>query len=83
MEVHAGDILKVAVSTLSAKAKLFNNSIFNSNGNVAQDQDDGDDDMDDDDDKMPSQGQIVYQPAIHSQMTDAEIKKYFKKRKPA
>ena len=74
MEVHPGDILKVAVSTLSAKAKLFNNSIFNPNGNVAQDQDDGDDDMDDDD-KMPSQGQIVDLPAIHSQMIDAEIKK--------
>ena len=44
-------ILKMAVPTLSAKA---NDSIFNSNGNVAQDQDDGDDDMDDDnDDKMP------------------------------
>ena len=63
-------ILKVAVSTLSAKA---NNSIFNPNGNVAQDQDDGDDgddDMDDDDDdnddKMPSQVQIVDLPAIHS-----------------
>ena len=54
MEVPPGDILKVAVSTLSAKAKLFNNSILNPNGNVAQDQDDGDDDMDDDD-KMPSQ----------------------------
>ena len=80
MEVPPGDILKVAVSTLSAKAKLFNNSIFNPNGNVAQDQDD---DVDDDDDKMPSQGQIVDLPAIHSQMTDAEIKKYFKKRKPA
>ena len=81
MEVPPGDILKVAVSTLSAKAKLFNNSIFNPNGNVAQDQDD---DMDDDDDKMPSQGQIVDLPAIHScQMTDAEIKKIFKKRKPA
>ena len=78
MEVPPGDILKVAVSTLPAKAKLFNNSIFNSNGNVAQDQDDGDDDMDDDDDdKMPSQGQIVDLPAIHSQMTDAEIKKIF------
>ena len=75
MEVPPGDILKVAVSTLSAKAKLFNNSIFNPNGNVAQDQDDGDDDMDDDDDKMPSQGQIVDLPAIHSQLTDAEIKK--------
>ena len=75
MEVPPGDILKVAVSTLSAKAKLFNNSMFNQNGNVAQDQDDGDDDMDDDDDKMPSQGQIVDLPAIHSQMTDAEIKK--------
>ena len=71
MEVPPGDILKVAVSTLSAKAKLFNNSIFNPNGNVAQDQDDGDDD------KMPSQGQIVDLPAIHSQMTDAEIKKIF------
>ena len=59
--------------------KLFNNSIFNPNGNVAQDQDDGDDD-----DKMPSQGQIVDLPAMHSQMTDAEIKKIFKKkRKPA
>ena len=45
MEVFPGDILKVAVSTLSAKAKPFNNSIFNPNGNVAQDQDDGDDDM--------------------------------------
>ena len=76
MEVPPGDILKVAVSTLSAKAKLFNNSIFNSNGNVAQDQDDGDDDMDDDD-KMPLQGQIVDLPAIHSQMTDVEIKKIF------
>ena len=41
----------MAVPTLSAKANDF---IFNSNGNVAQDQDDGDDDMDDDnDDKMP------------------------------
>ena len=78
MEVLPGDILKVAVSTLSAKAKLFNNSIFNLNGNVAQDQDDSDV-MDDDDDKMPSQGQIVDLPAIHSQMTDAEIKKYLKK----
>ena len=76
MEVPpAGDILKVAVSTSSAKPKLFNNSILNSNGNVAQDQDDDDDDKDDDD-KMPSQGQIVDLPAIHSQMTDAEIKKY-------
>ena len=85
MEVPPGDILKVSVSTLSAKAKLFNNSIFNPNENVAQDQGDGDDDMDDDDDnKMPSQGQIVDLPAIHSQMTAAEIKKkYFKKRKPA
>ena len=72
MEVSPGDILKVAVSTLSAKAKLFNNSIFNPNGNIAQDQDDGDNDMDDDDDKMPSQGQIVDLHAIHSQMTDAE-----------
>ena len=36
--------------------------------------------MDDDDDKMPSQGQIVDLPAIHSQMTDAEIKKLFKKK---
>ena len=82
MEVPPGDILKVAVSTLSAKAKLFNNSIFNQNRNVAQDQDDIDDDMDDD--KMPSQGQIVDLPAIYSQITDAEIKKkYFKKRKPA
>ena len=87
MEVPPGDILKVAVSTLSAKAKLFNNSIFNPNGNVTQDQDDGDDDMDDgdddmddDDDKMPSQGQIVDLPAIHSQMTDAEIKKYISKK---
>ena len=70
MEVPPGDILKVAVSTLSAKAKLFNNSIFNPNGNVAENQDDGDD-------KMPSQGQIVDLPAIHSQMTDAEIKKIF------
>ena len=35
--------------------------------------------MDDDDDKMSSQGQIVDLPAIHSQMTDAEIKKLFKK----
>ena len=78
MEVPPGYTLKVAVSTLSAKAKLFNIFIFNSNGNVAQDQDDGDDDMDDDDDKMPSQGQIVDLPAIHSQMTDAEIKKVFK-----
>ena len=77
MEVPPEDILKVAVSTLSAKAKLFNKSIFNLNGNVAQDQDDGDDVMDDDDDKMPSQGQIVDLPAIHSQMTDAEIKKIF------
>ena len=76
MEVPPGDILKVAVSTLSAKAKLFNNSIFNPNGNVTQDQDDGDDD-----DKMPSQGQIVDLPAIHSQMTDAEIKKIFLKTK--
>ena len=76
MEVPPGDILKVAVSTLSAKAKLFNNSIFNLNGNVAQDQDDGDDDMDDDD-KMPSQGQLIDLPAIHTQMTDAEIKKIF------
>ena len=73
MEVPPGDILKVTVSTLSAKAKLFNNSIFNPNGNVAQDQDD---DMDDDDDKMPSsQGQIVDLPAINSQVADAEIKK--------
>ena len=73
------DILKVAVSTLSAKA---NDSIFNPNGNVAQDQDDSDDDMDDDDDddddddnddEMPSPGQTVDLPAIHSQMTDAEI----------
>ena len=72
MEVPPGDILKVAVSTLSAKAKLFNNSIFNPNGNVAQDQDD--------DDKVPSQGQIVDLPAIHSQMTDTDIKKnIFKK----
>ena len=72
-------ILKVAVSTLSAKT---NNSIFNPNGNVAQDQDDGDDDMDDDDDdKMPLQGQIVDLPAIHSQMTDAEIEKILKKKK--
>ena len=41
--------------------------------------------MDDDDDKMPSQGQIVDLPAIHSQMTDAEIKKTIqkKKKKPA
>ena len=39
MEVPPGDILKVAVSTLSAKAKLFNNFIFKPNGNVAQDQD--------------------------------------------
>ena len=39
MEVPPGDILKVAVSTLSAKAKLFNNLIFKPNGNVAQDQD--------------------------------------------
>ena len=62
----------MAVSTLTAKAKLFNNSIFNPNGHVAQDQDDGDDG-----DKMPSQGQIVDLPAIHSQMTDAEIKKIF------
>ena len=76
MEVLPGDILKVAVSTLSAKTELFNNSIFNPNGNVAQDQDDGDDDMDDDD-KMPSQDQIVDLPVIHSQMTDAEIKKIF------
>ena len=83
MEVSPGNILKVAVSNLSAKAKLFNNSIFNPNGNVAQDQDDGDDDMNDDDDKMPSQGQIVDLPTIHSQMTDVEIKKYLKKRKPA
>ena len=37
--------------------------------------------MDDDDDKMPSQGQIVDLPAIHSQMTDAEIKKTIKKKK--
>ena len=29
--------------------------------------------MDDDDDKMPLQGQIADLPAIHSQMTDAEI----------
>ena len=63
----------MAVSTLTAKAKLFNNSIFNPNGHVAQDQDDGDDDGD----KMPSQGEIVDLPAIHSQMTDAEIKKIF------
>ena len=77
MEVPPGDILKVAVSTLSAKAKLCNNSIFNPNGNVAQDQDDGDDDMDDDDDTMQLQGQIFDLPAIHSQMTDAEIKKIF------
>ena len=79
MKAPPEDILKVAVSTLSAKAKLFNNSIFNWNGNVAQHQDDGDDHMDDDDHKMPSQGQIVDLPTIHSQMTDAEIKKYFKK----
>ena len=39
--------------------------------------------MDDDDDKMPSQGQIVDLPAIHSQMTDAEIKKNYLKKKPA
>ena len=71
----------MAVSTLTAKAKLFNNSIFNPNGHVAQDQADGDDDMDDDGDKMPSQGQIVDLPAIHSQMTDAEIKKIFWKKK--
>ena len=68
----------MAVSTLTAKAKLFNNSTFNPNGHVAQDQDDGDDDMDDDGDKMPSQGQIVDLPTIHSQMTDAEIKKIFR-----
>ena len=74
------DILSVAVSTLSAKA---NNSIFNPNGNVAQDQDDSDDGVDDDDDKMPSQGQIVDLPSIDSHMTDAEIKKVLKKRKPA
>ena len=37
--------------------------------------------MDDDDDKMPSQGQIVDLPAIHSQMTDAEIKKTIKKKR--
>ena len=67
----------MAVSTLTAKAKLFNNFIFNPNGHEAQDQDDGDDDMDDDGDKMPSQGEIVDLPAIHSQMTDAEIKKIF------
>ena len=67
----------MAVSTLTAKPKLFNYSIFNPNGHVAQDQDDGDDDMDDDGDKMPSQGQIVDLSAIHSQMTDAEIKKIF------
>ena len=66
MEVPPGDILKVAVSTLSAKAKLFNTSIFNPNGNVAQDQDDGNDDMYDDDDKMPSQGQIVDLLAIYT-----------------
>ena len=77
MEVPPGDILKMAVSTLSAKAKLFNNSIFNPNGNVAQDQDDDDQDMDDGDDKIPSQGQIVDLPTIHSQMTDAEIKRIF------
>ena len=76
MEVPSRDILKVAVSTLSAKAKLFNNSIFKRNGNVAQNQDDSDDD-----DKMPSQGQIVDLPAIQSQMTDAEIKKIFLKKK--
>ena len=70
MEVPPGDILKVAVSTLSAKAKLFNNFIFKPNGRSGWY-----DDMDDDDDKMPSQGQIVDLPAIHSQMTDAEIKK--------
>ena len=70
------DILKVAVSTLSAKA---NDSIFNPNGNVIQDQDDSDDDMDDDggdddnDDIMPSPGQTADLPAIHSQMTEAEI----------
>ena len=40
-----------------------------------------DDDDDDDDDKMRSQGQIVDLPAIHSQMTDAEIKKIFKEKK--
>ena len=39
----------------------------------------GDDYDDDNDDKMPLQGQVVDLPAIHSQMTDAEIKKYFKK----
>ena len=65
----------MAVSTLSAKA---NDSIFNLNGNVAQDQDDDDDDddMDDDDDnddKMPSQDQLVDLHAIHSQMTVAVI----------
>ena len=64
------DILKVTVSTLSAKA---NDSIFNPNGNVAQVQDDGDDDMDDDDDEMPSQGQTVDLPAMHNKMTNAEI----------
>ena len=70
------DILKVAVSTLSAKA---NNSIFNPNGNVAQDQDE--DEVEDYmGDKIPSQGQIVDLSAIHSQMTDAEIKKIFEKK---
>ena len=80
MEAPPGDLLKVAVSSLSAKAKLLNNSIFNPNGNVAQNQDDGDDDMDDHDDKMSAQGQIVDLLAIHSQMTDVEIKKIFKKK---
>ena len=65
------------MSTLSAKAVK---SISNPNGNVAQDQDDSDDNIDDDDDKMPSKGQIVDLPAVHSQMTDAEIKKVFKKK---
>ena len=63
------DTLKVAVSTLLAKA---NNCILNPDGNVAQIQDDGDDDNDD---KMPLQGQIVDLPAVQSQMTDAELKK--------
>ena len=70
MEVPPGDILKVAVSTLSAKAKLHFQAKWKCSSRSGWY-----DDMDDDDDKMPSQGQIVDLPAIHSQMTDAEIKK--------
>ena len=74
MEVPPGDILKVVVSTLSAKAKLFNNSHFQAEWKCGS-RSGWYDDTDDDDDKMPSQGQIVDLPVIHSQMTDAEIKK--------